>query len=693
MVNMDAPPAKQAVVSDTKHTKRRQTQRRRSFSSMMLENDVGSLDQGQSIFSEHETMAAKLSLLKVGDDELSPVKVPGPASRLEALLDEEEQISPVRSDLASMLSLTPNKNVGVGGTTRRRSYDNSLDARLKTIGVKPKQSLESPVFEPEAFDIYDALGDEKAKPKPHRPPGGKSTKSQDSPRQPVLTNLEGEKVGGGNRGRRSFGSAIKSRPAKVLGADTLPADLNASLFSVGGEAESGDSSGKVGVGRRRSFDNMPVKQRPAAIAEQKAIQQGQKTRDKQRNAEERRKSFEQQRRKSLSDVNQLKLMKINHHTTKEIKKLREEEIRIAPVQMWLKYLVLVPRHDMMVRIFKRKRAILEKKRAAARIQQGWRERAPERKNKYAGIFGVLQKHRERIFGKITTRRKEKAMLLAQKWLTHIYRHKRFNSWAVLIRLRTSQTQKLVRSWLACSRARLKVLKMIWANLVADEKFAEEMRGEALKFVSLANFQKLGDSDDEEGDEGHTRSEFILPPWKVELALKRWLKMKRKEFVTSMTAEFQLSDIQAKKGELGLKTFDVNDIKSMMASSPDSGKNLLAGSGGGSGSEGGEQVNVPATVIQGCPKMKPTTKPRKTWKTLPIFADIAKSSRFKNLILETYSEAVLDADQERKVEAKKREEERVKAEKEAKKLSLDEFKKQVEMKGTKNDASAGGFSLS
>lgn len=251
----------------------------------MLENDLGSIDQGQSIFSEHENMAAKLSLLKVGDDDLSLVKIPGPASRLEALLAEEEKISPVRSNLASMLSLTPNKNVGGGGVGRRRSYDNSLDARLRTIGAKPKQTVESPVFEPEAFDIYDALGEQK---NPQRPPGGKSTKSIDSPRQPTLTNFEGEKVGGGNRGRRSFSSAIKSRNPKVLHRKDTPADvdLDASMFSLGDVETEGDSP-QVAAGRRRSYDNL--KQRPAAIAEQKAIEQGQKTREKQRNAETRRK--------------------------------------------------------------------------------------------------------------------------------------------------------------------------------------------------------------------------------------------------------------------------------------------------------------------------------------------------------------------------------------------------------------------
>ncbi|GMI11198.1 hypothetical protein TrLO_g15538 [Triparma laevis f. longispina] len=643
MVTSDAPP-KQAkpVVADTKHTKRRSTQRRRSFSSMMLENDIGSIDQGQSIFSEHENMAAKLSLLKVGDDDLSPVKIPGPASR--------------------------------------------------TIGAKPKQTVESPVFEPEAFDIYDALGGQKT---PQRPPGGKSTKSIDSPRQPTLTNFEGEKVGGGNRGRRSFGSAIKSRNPKVLHRKDTPADvdLDASMFSLGDVETEGDSP-RVAAGRRRSYDNL--KQRPAAIAEQKAIEQGQKTREKQRNAETRRKSFEQQRRKSLSDVNQLKLMKINHHTTAEIKKLREEEIRIAPAQMWLKYLVLMQRHDMMVRIFLRKRAILEKRRAVNRIQQGWRERAPERKNKYAGIFGVLTKHKEKVFGKIITSRKEKAMLVGQKWLTHIYRHKRLNSWAVLIRLRTRQTQKLVRSWLACSPARLEVLTKIWANLAADEIFAEEMRVEALKFVSLEDFKKLGDDDDEVDDEGGKTAEFTLPPWKIEKALKGWLKKKRKEFIHSMSSEFRLKDIHAKKDELGLKMFDVNDIKSMMASSPNSGKSLLVAGGGNEGNGGNEgkqqTEGLKATAVEGCPKMKTPSAPRKAWKAMPIFADIAKSNRFKNLILETYSEAVLDADQERKNETKKREDERAKAEKEAKKTSLDDFKKQVEMKGTKNDATGGGFSV-
>jgi hypothetical protein len=89
----------------------------------------------------------------------------------------------------------------------------------------------------------------------------------------------------------------------------------------------------------------------------------------------------------------------------------------------------------------------------------------------------LKKYEGEIMKRTREKRKKQAGALMLKVLTHLYRNAKFNNWAILIRKRATQVQRLVRSNQACQVARVAVLERIWGRIENDENVRDRMRRE------------------------------------------------------------------------------------------------------------------------------------------------------------------------------------------------------------------------
>ena len=196
-----------------------------------------------------------------------------------------------------------------------------------------------------------------------------------------------------------------------------------------------------------------------------AILQALKTRDKQKNAAERRRSFDEQRRMSWGSINQAKFQRTSEHYCREANELRNQEIRVAPIQLWCKYLALLPRFQTMKVRFEKYRAEKRFSEAALTIQKGWKDSGGM--IRYHKLISVIDKHRGNSLMRLFARRRKNAAVLVQRYLTHSYRHRRFVNWGKLIVLRTIQLQRAVRNFLACNRARVLLLGRVWTRLIQD----------------------------------------------------------------------------------------------------------------------------------------------------------------------------------------------------------------------------------
>ncbi len=627
--------------NSSKPWKRKSTARRRSFSSLIISNDNSNFDKGTSVLSKADDLLAKTAMLaSAGSKPLANSK--HQMSNLEKLLQPsptEGRSSPPLVDM-DMLSHKPLTNV------RRRTYDPSLDARLRAANKKTDyiERAISPVLI--GVDYIGGLNS------PQRPNVPQTNKPK-SVRPAVLLEPAGAK-------RKSFASAIASRPAPVTSSEPVaPSPAAPEKDTLAARLKRRPSV--TGAPRRRSsFAGLTsVENDPSAAAKlttelanpapssasnqgvldpQAALSLAHK--EKQRNASTRRHSFNEGRRKSLTDANQLKSQRTRDFLTREVRELQADEARTGPVRAWLTMMHLYPR---LQRLKTNAKLIGERSRlnrAARTIQRGWKMRDGMRH--WEAIITVVKKYKPMIFRRVLRQRRKEAGKALCDQLVASYRHAKFNAWSDLIRARTVQAQRLFRTFVVVDAARRRLLSKLWEE-------TEGQNGERMRAYCAAN---LGID-----MERVTKLGFggLMSTHEAQVAgIKKWLRICRRRRAKEMAELFLRGDVEANKAGLGFREFDVADVKMML-----------------------QLEKVPSPKNPRSPTLKRNAlKVSRTWTgSMLLYKRTRDDSAFTDFVVETFVDEVANAMSSDDAVATR---DRLEEEKERNKVqSLETFKKEID----------------
>jgi len=515
--------------------------------------------------------------------------------KLDELL-QPDAVSPPLSNLAALLQPSPPGNKK--GGQRRRSYDVVVNSAFKGRKYDPASS---PVTGEYAFSLETAMASP-VPPKiegpanPHVRPGA------------VLTVAAEERMESSKRkGRKSFKAALSERPTALQGDKNVAKDHKPAAPKVrrsfAGITKAGLANTRLSRGSRGSISKVPsTESEHVVVITDPPIQQALKTRDKQRGAQERRKSLDEKRRSSLTSVNELKKRRRFEHLTKETEMIRKSDLRLAPIKAWLMCMTLYKRHETFKRTLNDSRETKAIRGAALRIQSGWRTRPKEKK--YADLIAIIDKHRAKSMYKVVMKRKKDAGMALQKLLTHKYRNKRFTGWGALIRDRTVKVQRAFRSYSKCTDCRIRTLLNLWNRAM----WTKDGRGKLAKI----KLEVLGNGD---GDLGGVND--LVKIW-----ARTWIKESRKKFTKSQNSTFFDVAVSSKASSM-LPVFSLNDAQALLTS--DTPLQIPQ-----------QEVAREETRIECGLKMKPFKAPRRVWGNLMLYCG-KQDSDFCAFALERYRE--------------------------------------------------------
>jgi hypothetical protein len=208
-----------------------------------------------------------------------------------------------------------------------------------------------------------------------------------------------------------------------------------------------------------------AKERRESLVSERQTKLEQKSELKVKVARQRRDSIVEDKMQTVKMVSEMRRQRVREKGSRELRKCQE--------RMAAKLILLCAWSQ---RLVSRLVAYRHTVNAAKTIQGEWRLKNPRRRRLDIAIRAIFPL-RERLFKGLRAQRRCQAANQLCSFLKAFYGQKRFVPVVSKLRWRVVTVQRSIRSFLACKKARLAALSLLWQQLEKDPEYASQIKND------------------------------------------------------------------------------------------------------------------------------------------------------------------------------------------------------------------------